>query len=77
MSRQKVWTGEKNNFIRQNADRLTDGQLAQELSKGGLFISINAVRQQRRKLDILKENGRGKCVVREECIRRGKAVKRS
>lgn len=58
------WTEEEKEFIRQNAHKSFDSELANELARmSGRKITIKAVRKQRRKLQIKKAPGRGCCKI--------------
>ena len=60
----KVWEESEKAFIRNNADRMKDKELAIKLTQiTGRTVSIQAVRKQRQKLGIVKAKGRGKCAV--------------
>lgn len=60
----KVWQEHENQYIRDNAAKMTDKDLAISLSKiAGRTISMGALRKQRQKLKISKGNGRGVCKV--------------
>ena len=59
-----VWNAERNEFIRRNAGKMKDSDLAAEMTRlFGYKFSIVAIRLQRRSLGIKKENGRGKCAI--------------
>ncbi len=57
-----VWTEAEDNFVRQNAARLKDRELAATLTRlTGRPISEAGVRQVRKRLGIKKKPGRGVC----------------
>ena len=61
----KIWSESEKQYIRTNADTMTDNQLAVKLSElTSRKITIQAVRKQRQKLKIVKMPGRGICSVR-------------
>ena len=61
----KIWTDSDKQYIKENASRMKDKELAEELTKRtGRIISIQAVRKQRQKLGIVKEQGRGVCALK-------------
>lgn len=61
MANYKKWTQNDKEFIQQNASKLSDKEIASQLSaRCGFPVSISMVRQQRRQLSILKKNGRPK-----------------
>lgn len=63
MSRQS-WTEAEKRFIRENASRLKDHELAARLSQIlGRPISMASVRQERQRMGIKKKHGRGVCEV--------------
>lgn len=50
------------NFIRTNASKKTDKQIAEELSGlTGKTFTLSAVRKMRQRMNIKKKHGRGKC----------------
>ena len=60
-----VWNMERDNFVRENAGRLKDADLAVEMTRRfGHPFSLAAIRLQRKKLGVFKENGRGLCKVK-------------
>ena len=69
----KVWTAEEKEFIRNNADDMTDKVLSAKLSKiTGRNVTLQAVRKQRQKMGIAKQPGRGSCaVVEKKCCSDG------
>ena len=69
----KVWTAEEKEFIRNNADDMTDKVLSAKLSKiTGRNVTLQAVRKQRQKMGIAKQPGRGICaIVEKECCSEG------
>lgn len=61
----KIWSEAERQFIRDNAGKLKDKQLAAKLTQTtGRLISIQSVRKQRQKMGITKKPGRGKCEVK-------------
>jgi len=59
-----VWTEAHKEFIRQNAGRMKDWEIATTLSRLlGRTISLSAVRTTRQRLGIRKRRGRGLCEV--------------
>jgi hypothetical protein len=65
MGRSNSWGIKELQFIRDNAATMKDKELAVKLSEmTGKTISTQSARKQRQKLHILKESGRGKCVVK-------------
>jgi len=69
----KVWAEEEKEFIRNNADTMTDKVLSAKLSRiTGRNVTLQAVRKQRQKMGIAKQPGRGICeVVKKECCSEG------
>ena len=62
----KIWTDSIKNFIVNNADSLTDKELAEYISKMiGRTVTMEATRKQRQKLKVSKEPGRGVCKVKQ------------
>jgi|TARA_R100000008_G_C3447759_1_gene97781 hypothetical protein len=62
-----VWTEEEKDFVRQNANILTDKQGSEQLSRiTGRNVTLNSWRKQRQKLGISKMPGRGICEVRKQ-----------
>ena len=62
-----VWNAERNDFLRRNAGLMKDVDLAREMSRQFFYeFSVAAIRLQRRKLGIQKENGRGKCEIKDK-----------
>jgi len=58
------WTIADKNFIRENADRLKDGEIAKALTiNTGRVFSLESVRKMRQKMGIKKHAGRGVCGV--------------
>ncbi len=65
MGRKKVWTPNEDRFIIENAGKMKDKELAELMSETFLRkITVQAVRKERQKLNVLKSPGRGKCQVR-------------
>lgn len=65
MGRKRLWGEVENKFIIENAAHMKDSEMAAVLS--GLVnrrITIQGIRKQRQKLDVLKASGRGKCQLR-------------
>jgi len=63
----KIWTDNERNFIRENASKMKDRELAEELSKtSGRNITIQSVRKVRQKMGIAKKHGRGICAIVEK-----------
>lgn len=61
MANYKKWTQNDRIFIQNNCTKLSDKEIAKQLSEiNGFPISRAMVRQQRRQLSILKKNGRPK-----------------
>jgi hypothetical protein len=59
-----VWTDAQKEFIRANADKLKDVELAVALSKiCQRHVTLNSVRQTRQRLGIRKKQGRGICEI--------------
>ena len=62
-----AWTPSVLDFVRLNADKMKDKDLAIRLSElCGRDIKIQSIRKVRQKLGIKKIQGRGKCGIREE-----------
>ena len=63
-----VWSNSEKQFIRDNAHTMKDEEMVAKLSQmTGRNISLQALRKQRRKLGIIKCQGRGVCkIVGEE-----------
>ena len=62
-----VWTELERQYIRSNADKMSDEEGARTLS--GIVrrkISVHAWRKQRQSLGIKKESGRGVCRIKED-----------
>ena len=54
------WTENDKNFLRENANKMKDIEIAQALTEStGRKVSLEAVRKQRQKLGIKKAAGRG------------------
>lgn len=62
----KVWTESDKNFVKTNAKKLTDKEMAVKLSEmTGRNVTKEAARKLRQRLGIQKENGRGICRVKK------------
>ena len=60
----KIWSEAERDFIRKNAGKLKDKELAAKLTQmTNRYVSLQAVRKQRQKIGITKNPGRGKCEV--------------
>lgn len=68
-----VWTDGEREFVRQNADRLTDATGAAQLSSiVGRNITVYSYRKQRQNMNVVKKHGRGvNAVNRERTIEKG------
>jgi hypothetical protein len=65
----KTWSEAEKQFIRENATKIKDSDIAKMLSSNtGRKISIQSVRKQRQKLGLLKASGRGLCQLREKKV---------
>ncbi len=65
MGRSNSWSIKALQFIRDNAATMKDRELAEKLSEmTGKTVSTQSARKQRQKIHILKESGRGKCVIK-------------
>lgn len=63
----KVWKEHEQQFIRDNAGRMKDKELAVKLTQiTGRHVTIQAVRKQRQKMGIEKAKGRGICKIVEQ-----------
>jgi hypothetical protein len=61
------WTTEDKQFIKDQASRVKDKDLAVELSiRNHRQVSLDAVRKLRQRLGIIKKSGRGKCELEEK-----------
>lgn len=61
-----IWTEAEKKYILQYAEHKKDQEIAQDLQKmSDRHISIQSVRKQRRKLGIIKCNGRGVCKIKK------------
>jgi hypothetical protein len=59
-----VWSDAQKEFVRANADKLKDHQLAATLSKiCDRKVTLYSVRQIRQRLGIKKKQGRGLCEI--------------
>lgn len=55
----KKWTDAEANFIQENTGKMTDLEVAAELSKiSGSDVTTNMIRRQRRKMGVKKSRGR-------------------
>jgi hypothetical protein len=60
----QVWTKAELKFIRKNADRVKDKDLAEQLTRiTGRQVTLHAVRHVRLRLGIMKAAGHGVCRV--------------
>jgi hypothetical protein len=60
-----VWTEAEKNFIRDNAGRLKDWEIAMSLTRlTGRHVTLHSIRGARHRLGIKKRPGRGVCEVR-------------
>jgi len=58
------WSDAEKGFVRDNACRLKDIEIAKELTaRSGRQITLHSVRKMRQKLGIKKLSGRGRCGV--------------
>lgn len=65
----KCWTKYELEFIKNNAEKLKDKELAQELTKiSGRVVTVAAVRKQRHTLKIKKEPGRGVSKIKSQTL---------
>ena len=65
----KKWSINEENYIRDNAGRLTDTEIASKLTKiTGRKITMTAVRKKRQKLGLKKAQGRGYCRLKDDKI---------
>ncbi len=56
------WSENEKNFVRQNAHRMKDKDIAKTLTEqSGRNVSLQAVRKMRQKLGVKKKCGRGVC----------------
>ena len=63
----KRWTVAEKNFIRENAHKLTDKQMAERLSGlTGRKVTLYAVRKQRQRMGVAKVSGRSICALRQK-----------
>ena len=61
------WTTEDKQFIKDQAPRVKDKDLAVELSmRNQRAVSLDAVRKLRQRLGIIKKSGRGRCELEEK-----------
>lgn len=60
----RIWSNSEKQYIKDNAHTMKDTDLMQKLCElTGRSISLQALRKQRRKLGIIKCQGRGKCEI--------------
>lgn len=60
------WSENDKNFIRDNAHRMKDADIAESLTEQtGRKVSLQAVRKMRQKLGLKKKCGRGICEVND------------
>ncbi len=60
----KRWTQDEQNFVRENAHKFTDVELARQLTQfTGREISFSYTRKLRQRLGIRKLPGRGVCAI--------------
>lgn len=60
-----VWSKEDREFIKNNANVLTDLEISEALTKKtGREVTLYAARKQRQKMGIAKCNGRGVCKIK-------------
>ena len=58
------WSDAEKNFIRENAHKLKDSEIAADLTaSSGRVVTLQSVRKMRQKLGIKKKSGRGVCGV--------------
>ena len=58
------WSEAEQNFIRENAHRMMDAEIAKELTRSsGRTVTLCSVRKMRQSLGIKKIAGRGRCGV--------------
>jgi len=65
MSRKIKWTEQLKDYIKANAEKMTDEEISKALSKYGQYFSTKAVRLQRQKMGIEKCRGRGVSLIKE------------
>jgi hypothetical protein len=73
------WSEAEKAFIRQNAGKMTDAKLTEELKKmsqRGAELKVGSVRKMRQRLGIKKESGRGRCKVVDPALYRPKGKKK-
>ena len=60
------WTTEDKQFVRENASKVKDKDLAIELSiRNQRIVSLDSIRKLRQRLGIIKKRGRGRCELEE------------
>ena len=63
------WSENEKNFIRDNAHRMKDQEIADALTEqSGRQVTLQAVRKMRQKLGVRKKAGRGICGLAEREI---------
>lgn len=61
-----VWDAVRTEFLKQNAGKMKDAELAKEMTRRfGRYFSVAAIRLRRRAIGIKKENGRGRCEIKK------------
>ena len=71
----QVWTPIEEQFIRDNASKITDEVGALQLSKiVSRTVTPNAWRKKRQQLGIKKAHGRGVCRLAESAVQKNKAA---
>ena len=66
----QLWSDAERAFIRNNAGKMTDQKISDELTRiTGRVITLSAVRRQRHRMGIAKKSGRGICELKtkESC----------
>ena len=65
----QVWTKVEEQFVCQNANKITDAEGARQLSQmTGRNITVNAWRKKRQQLGLRKDHGRGVCRLAQDVI---------
>jgi len=60
------WSESDKNFVRENAHRMKDKDIAKILTEQtGRQVSLQAVRKMRQKLGVKKKSGRGICEIND------------
>ena len=63
----KIWSDVDKQFVKDNAGKMKDSKIAEELTKrNNRKVSLQAVRKQRQKLGLNKKPGRGICALVEQ-----------